>query len=172
MKCPKCQFENREGAKFCKECGNNLELACSGCGTVYEIGSKFCDECGYTLAQESQINKTEPASDGERKHVTVLFSDLSGYTAMSEKLDPEELREIMNRIFKQIKQVIQKYEGFIEKFAGDAVMAIFGVPQAHEDDPIRAIKAAREIHGLVDELSPAVEKEIGQRLSMHSGINT
>ncbi len=104
MKCPKCQFENRQGAKFCKECGTNLELACLGCGTVYEIGSKFCDECGYTLAQEPQINKTELASDGERKHVTVLFSDLSGYTAMSEKLDPEELREIMNRIFKQVKQ--------------------------------------------------------------------
>jgi class 3 adenylate cyclase len=101
--------------------------------------------------------------EGERKHVTVLFADLTGYTAMSEKLDPEEVREIMNRCFEQIKQVIQKYEGFIEKFVGDAVMAIFGVPQAHEDDPIRAIKAAKEIHGLVEELSPAVEGKSDNR---------
>jgi RNA polymerase subunit RPABC4/transcription elongation factor Spt4 len=91
MQCPECQFENREDAKFCKECGNNLELACSGCGTVYEIGSKFCDECGLSLVQESQIEKPDSTTDGERKHVTVLFSDLSGYTAMSEKLDPEEV---------------------------------------------------------------------------------
>ena len=78
----------------------------------------------------------------------------------------------MNRIFKQIKQVIQKYEGFIEKFAGDAVMAIFGVPQAHEDDPVRAIKAAREIHGLVEGMNPELERKTGRPLSMHSGINT
>jgi class 3 adenylate cyclase/tetratricopeptide (TPR) repeat protein len=172
MKCSKCQFENREEAKFCKECGVKLEFACSECGTVYEPGSKFCDECGFNFDRDMVTEKHEPKSEGERKHVTVLFSDLSGYTAMSEKLDPEEVKEIMKRIFEQIKQVIQKYEGFIEKFAGDAVMAIFGVPQAHEDDPIRAIKAAREIHSLVEELSPAVEKKIGQPLSMHSGINT
>jgi hypothetical protein len=91
MKCPKCQFENREGARFCKECGANLELACAGCGAVYEMGSKFCDECGLSLVQESQIEKPDSTTDGERKHVTVLFSDLSGYTAMSEKLDPEEV---------------------------------------------------------------------------------
>jgi hypothetical protein len=74
MKCPECQFENREDAKFCKECGTNLELACSDCGTVYEMGSKFCDECGLSLAQESQIEKPDPTSEGERKHVTVLFA--------------------------------------------------------------------------------------------------
>jgi class 3 adenylate cyclase/tetratricopeptide (TPR) repeat protein len=134
--------------------------------------AKFCDECGHKLIAEAGINAQEPVSGGERKHVTVLFSDLSGYTALSEKLDPEELKEIMNRIFKQIKQVIQKYEGFIEKFAGDAVMAIFGVPQAHEDDPVRAIKAAREIHDLVENMNPELERKPGQPLSMHSGINT
>ena len=95
--------------------------------------------------------------EGERKHVTVLFSDLSGYTAMSEKLDPEEVKEIMTRVFDRIKEVISKYDGFIEKFAGDAVMAIFGVPRAHEDDPVRAIRAAKEIHDLVKFISPEVE---------------
>ena len=112
------------------------------------------------------------STHGERKHVTVMFSDLSGYTAMTEKLDPEEVKEIMDRIFGKISQVVVKYEGFIEKFVGDAVMAIFGVPKTHEDDPVRAIRAAREIHNLVKEISPSVEKTIGRPLSMHTGINT
>jgi len=172
MKCPECQFENREDAKFCKECGNNLELACSGCGTVYEIGSKFCDECGHSLAQESQIEKPDPTSEGERKHVTVLFSDLSGYTAMSEKLDPEDVKEITGRMYGKISKIVSKYDGFIEKYAGDAVMALFGANQSHEDDPVRAVKAAQEIHGMVESMSPQFEEKIGQTLSMHSGINT
>ena len=99
MKCPECQFENRENARFCKDCGARLELACPKCGAAYELVSKFCDECGHALAQESQIEKAKPARGGERKHVTVLFSDLSGYTALSEKLDPEEVKEITGGIF-------------------------------------------------------------------------
>ena len=91
---------------------------------------------------------------------------------MSEKLDPEEVKEITSRIFGEISKIVANYDGFIEKYAGDAVMAIFGVPQAHEDDPVRAIKAAREIHQLVDAISPEVENKIGQSISMHTGINT
>ena len=172
MKCPKCQFENREGAKFCKKCGIELELVCPSCGHPYEPDSTFCDECGQRLEEVVEKEKAVPETEGERKHVTVLFSDLSGYTAMSERLDPEELKETMSRIFGEIAQVVTKYEGFIEKFIGDAVMALFGVPKAHEDDPIRAIRVAREIHELVDALSPEVEKRIERPISMHSGINT
>jgi len=91
---------------------------------------------------------------------------------MSEKLDPEEVKEITSGIFSEISKIVATYDGFIEKYAGDAVMAIFGVPQAHEDDPVRAVKAAREIHQLVDTISPEVEKRIGQSISMHTGINT
>ena len=170
MICINCQFENRQDARFCKECGTNLELACDGCGTVYEMGSKFCDECGLSLVQESQIEKPDPTS--ERKHVTVLFSDLSGFTAMSEKLDPEEVKEITAKLFDQISKVVAKYDGFIEKYAGDAVMALFGANQSHEDDPVRAVKSAEEIHDLVKTLSPQYEEKIGQSLSMHTGINT
>jgi class 3 adenylate cyclase/tetratricopeptide (TPR) repeat protein len=101
-----------------------------------------------------------------------MFSDLSGYTAMTEKLDPEEVKEIMDRVFGKISQVVVKYEGFIEKFVGDAVMAIFGVPKTHEDDPVRAIRVAREIHNLVKEISPTLTKTIGKPLYMHTGINT
>ena len=171
MKCPNCQFENREEAKFCLKCGEKLELKCPQCGKELPLLAEFCDECGARLgllAEEKEV----PEAEGERKHVTVLFSDLSGYTGMSEKLDPEELKEIMSRIFGEIAQVVTKYEGFIEKFVGDAAMALFGVPKAHEDDPIRAIKVAREIHELVDAFSPEVEKKIGQGITMHSGINS
>lgn len=191
MKCPDCQFVNREGAKFCSECGHKFELSCPECGNSLRASSKFCDGCGCKLeppletldnVSETESLPLQPAVDikpndvapivSERKHVTVLFSDLTGYTAMSEKLDPEEVKEITSRIFGEISKIVANYDGFIEKYAGDAVMAIFGVPQAHEDDPIRAIKAAREIHQLVDTISPEVEKRIGQSISMHTGINT
>ena len=161
MQCPKCQFENPEGAKFCNECGNKLQLACSECGKVNPTGSKFCNECGERLERAVETEKAVPEVEGERKHVTVLFSDLSGYTTMSERLDPEKVKEIMSRIFEEIALVVTRYEGFIEKYVGDAVMALFGVPKAHEDDPIRAIRAAREIHELVDSMSPGVAKSIG-----------
>jgi class 3 adenylate cyclase len=191
MQCPKCQFENREGAQFCSECGHKFELSCPECGNSIRTSSKFCDGCGCRLqppleafdnVSETKSPHLQPAIDikpndaasldGERKLVTVLFSDLTGYTAMSEKLDPEDVKEITSRIFGEISKIVANYDGFIEKYAGDAVMAIFGVPQAHEDDPIRAIKAAREIHQLVDAISPEVEKKIGQPISMHTGINT
>jgi class 3 adenylate cyclase/tetratricopeptide (TPR) repeat protein len=91
---------------------------------------------------------------------------------MTEKLDPEEVREIMTRVFGEIAQVVTNYEGFIEKFIGDAVMALFGVPKSHEDDPIRAIRAAREIHERIENLNPELQEKIGRPLSMHTGINT
>ena len=172
MKCPQCQLENPETRKFCRECGARLLLICSQCGSENPPGDKFCGECGQRLEEIGEPEKTVPETEGERKYVTVLFSDLSAYTAMSEKLDPEEVKEITSKIFGEIAQVVTKYEGFIEKFVGDAVMALFGVPKAHEDDPVRAIRAAMEIHDLVDRVSPQVTKRIGQPMSMHTGINT
>jgi len=192
MKCLNCQFENREGVKFCEECGAKIELVCPACKANIPLERKFCGECGYDFSKstetvalkenekDSQIFESPPeetipahiSTEGERKHVTVLFSDLTGYTAMSEKLDPEEVKEITSRIFGEVSKIVAKYDGFIEKYAGDAVMAIFGVPKAHEDDPIRAIRAAREIHDTVDGISPEVESMVGQAISMHTGINT
>jgi len=191
MQCPDCQIENREEAKFCIGCGYRFHLTCPECGQTDPPESKFCSECGCNLesAKEAStlISDTERLSHppspekpiraiapivGERKHVTVLFSDLIGYTAMSEKLDPEEVKEITSRIFGEVSKIVANYDGFVEKYAGDAVMALFGAAASHEDDPVRAINAAREIHNFVDALSPQYEERIEQALSMHTGINT
>jgi len=172
MKCVRCQFENEEGSKFCLECGGRLELQCPQCGKILPLAAKFCNGCGQRLEKVSETEKTVSQIESERKYVTVLFSDLSGYTAMSEKLDPEEVKETTSRIFGEISQIVVKYDGFIEKYAGDAVMVLFGVPKAHEDDPIRAIKVARKIHECVEAISLEIANKIGDPISMHSGINT
>jgi predicted ATPase/class 3 adenylate cyclase len=169
MICSKCHSENPENRKFCKECGAGLCTPCPHCGSLNVAEDKYCGECGHSLRD---ADKRVRVPDSERRYVTVLISDLTGYTAMSEKLDPEETKEIMTVLFKGIAQVITRLEGFLERFAGDAVMAVFGVPRACEDGPIRAIRAAQEIHQLINKRSPEVEKKIGQALSMHTGINT
>jgi class 3 adenylate cyclase/tetratricopeptide (TPR) repeat protein len=172
MKCPECHTENPETRKFCRECGAKLLIICPQCAFENLPEDKFCGECGQRLGHDVAEERKVPETEGERKYVTALFSDLSGYTAMSEKLDPEELKEIMSRIFGEIAQVVIKYEGFIEKFIGDAVMALFGIPKSYEDDAVRAVRAAREIHELVDAMSPGLKGKIGQPLSMHTGINS
>jgi class 3 adenylate cyclase/tetratricopeptide (TPR) repeat protein len=191
MECPNCLTKNTETRKFCRECGNKLVLICPQCRFENIPGDKFCGECGQKLisVNEKSVIKSreenlpyrpsakEPTIDvapieGERKHVTALFSDLAGYTTMSERLDPEEVKDITSKLFNEISKIIRKYEGFVEKFAGDAVMALFGATEAHEDDPVRAIKAAQEIHKIVDVLSPQYEEIIEHPLVMHSGINT
>jgi len=137
------------------KCGVPMEFHCPKCGAVTPGSGKFCIECGHKLDEPAE--REESAPEAERKYVTVLFSDLSGYTSLSERVDPEEVREIMSRIFGEVAQVVAKYEGFIERFFGDEVMVLFGVPRAHEDDPVRAIRAAKEIHKLVEGMSPHYE---------------
>ena len=121
MKCPNCRLPNREGAVFCLECGAELGIKCPNCEKSLPPRAKFCDGCGQKLREtqkpESEIPKpaateeTPPPRpiESERKHVTALFSDLSGYTAMSERLDPEEVKEITGRIFDEVSKIISKY---------------------------------------------------------------
>ncbi len=192
VKCPQCGAENREEAQFCKLCGGRLDVSCPACGNENPPDSKFCDGCGQPLAngrnsppiesstarpsmsafQPDAIPVARGPTEGERKQVTVLFSDLSGYAALSERLDPEEIREITSRIFGEVARVVSLYDGFVEKYIGDAVVALFGVPKSHEDDHIRALKAAREIHQSVNVLDPGYVEKIGTRLTFHSGIAT
>jgi len=110
MVCPECNFPNPSPFRFCGACGTPLD--------------------------EQRDPRIIPDHEGERRHVTVLFTDLTGYTAMCERLDPEDVQEVMSRIFGEIAQVVAKYGGVIEKFVGDAAMVLFGVPKAHEDDPV------------------------------------
>ena len=162
MKCPECTSSNRKGANFCDNCGCNLRLT-----EKQKIDSRYSFP-----PSEEKVSVDNITLDGERKHATVLFSDLSGYTEMSERLDPEEVKEITTLIFADITEVIAKYNGLVSKYIGDAVMAVFGARKAREDDPISAIKAATEIHKLVESYNTTYESKIGHTLSMHSGINS
>ena len=188
MECLKCQFDNPVGAKFCNECGSKLDIACPSCSNVNPAGSKFCNECGHDLSERdipeaatdstplSQAEPTEPefrpVPEGERRQASVVFSDLSGYTSMNESLDPEEVEAIMSRIKQEAVRIVERHEGIVNQFVGDEVLALFGIPTAHEDDPVRAVKAAFEIHELARKISPEVEQRIGTRLCMHTGIST
>ncbi|MCZ6750037.1 MAG: AAA family ATPase, partial [SAR324 cluster bacterium] len=110
--------------------------------------------------------------EGERRQATVLFSDLSGFTAMTEQLDPEEVQGLMRRLKNRAVEIVEAHGGIVSQFVGDEVLALFGIPSAHEDDPVRAVRAAQGLHDLAREMSPEVEDKIGRALAMHTGIDT
>ncbi len=170
MKCPTCQTDNSEGKKFCRKCGRLLSPTCPDCGATVSVEDEFCGECGKKLDRSSENDTL--AVESERKTVTVLFSDLSGYTALSDKVDPEEVKEITTRIFGEVSKIVGRYDGFVEKYIGDAVVVLFGVPKAHEDDRIRAIRAARDIHETVEVTAGQYQERIGRRIAFHTGIAT
>jgi class 3 adenylate cyclase/tetratricopeptide (TPR) repeat protein len=172
MNCPSCQSINEESQKFCRTCGARLQTSCSGCGSTILPSDRFCGECGLELEIGKKPAKKRERIVSERKLITSLFADISGYTALSERLDLEEVKDLLSRIFGEIAQIVIKYEGHIDKFAGDEVMALFGVPCAHEDDPVRAVKAASEIHQVMHRISKKVRGTLGQPLAVHIGINT
>ena len=121
-------------------------------------------------------NHTSPQSlsdsTGARRHATVLFSDLSGYTAMNERLDPEAVEALMGRIKDAAVDIVERHGGIVNQFVGDEVLALFGIPMAHEDDPLRAVRVALELHAMVRQISPEVEPHIGRPLQLHTGIHT
>jgi len=192
MKCPKCQFENPEGAKFCNECGSRLEVACPECGKMNPPGSKVCGECGHNLVKSREtppIDFNQPQSytpkfladkilttrssvEGERKLVTVLFADVVNYTAIVEKLDPEEVHQIMDGCFKILMDEIHKYQGTINQFTGDGVMALFGAPLAHEDHAQSACYAALSIQKALERYSEKLEVDYGLEFKMRMGLNS
>jgi class 3 adenylate cyclase/tetratricopeptide (TPR) repeat protein len=147
-------------------------MNCSGCGSPILPSDRFCGECGIQLENNKNAAQKREKIASERKYITVLFADLSGYTTLSERLDPEEVKDLVGYIIGEIAKVVVKYGAHIEKFAGDQVMAVFGVPLAHEDDPVRAVKTASEIHEVMRGLSPQVQETIGQPMTVHIGINT
>jgi class 3 adenylate cyclase/tetratricopeptide (TPR) repeat protein len=155
--CPSCHADNRTGAKFCRGCGATLAAACPSCGARTEPGQAFCDECGAALGADLRP-AAEPAA-AERRLVSVLFADLVGFTALSEMRDAEEVRELLSRYFDTCRRLIALYGGTVEKFIGDAVMAVWGAPVATEDDAERAVRAALDLVAAVSALGQEVGAE-------------
>src|SRR5205823_7349899 len=160
MRCPNCATENEAGRKFCGECGAALATVCASCGTANPPGTKFCGECGLPLSPTSPARAQTVAPGhapvqapaAERRLVSVLFADLVGFTALSESRDAEEVRELLTRYFDVSRELIGRYGGVVEKFIGDAVMAVWGAPVAREDDAERAVRAALELTAAVRSL--------------------
>lgn len=172
IKCPECRTENPQTHKFCRECGCPLADLCRTCGHINRAHDKFCGECGENLGPTGGIKKSALKIENERKNVTVLFSDLTGYSGLTEKLDPEIVKKITNKIFSEISRIVGRYEGFVERVFGDEVLVYFGVPKSYENHATRAILAAREIHALVEALSIEFGEIAGRPLKMHTGIDT
>src|SRR5580700_10832055 len=155
MMCPRCSAESPAGQKFCGECGTALTLACPSCGTASPPGQKFCGECGTPLAMAARPGAVAAAAAGqvaERRVCSVLFCDVVGFTSLSEARDPEAVRELLSEYFDRARTVIGRYGGVVEKFIGDAVMAVWGTPAATEGDAERAVRAALDLVAAVGEL--------------------
>src|SRR5215213_7454576 len=164
MICGSCGGENRAGRRFCSHCGKSLELACPACGAANEPGDRFCGSCGNALSAEttgSARTPSAPATVSERRLVSVLFADLVGFTTLSERLDPEEVRDLLSRYFDRCRTLIERYGGTVEKFIGDAVMAVWGAPVAREDDAELAVRAALELIGAIPTLGAGVQARAG-----------
>jgi class 3 adenylate cyclase/tetratricopeptide (TPR) repeat protein len=138
---------------------------CTSCGAENREGARFCDSCGAALSEAALARE-------QRKTVTVLFCDVTGSTALGERLDPESLRRVMARYFEEMRTVIEKHGGTVEKFIGDAVMAVFGVPVLHEDDALRAVRAASEMREGLVELNAELVRDYGTQLELRIGVNT
>ena len=162
MKCLQCGRENPDNAHFCLKCGARLRVTCPECGASLspEPDLRFCLACGFRLVKETIAPSRPMLAQIEgtvevRRVVTILFADLAGFTALSERMDPEDVRALQDAYFAAVSKPIETYGGSVEKYIGDAILAVFGAPQAHEDDPERAIHAALAMQAAMAELQVA-----------------
>jgi class 3 adenylate cyclase len=199
MKCPKCQFENPEGLKFCGECGAKLERLCPKCNSTNPAQFKFCGECGHNLTLPSippkelsfdeklkkiqkylskgiteKILSQRDRIEGEKKQVTVMFCDMEGFTSLSEKLGPEEMYGLMDQVYEIVIHKVHDYDGTVNEMTGDGIMALFGAPIALEDAPQRAIRSALAIHREINKFSEQLKSEkkippLRMRIGIHTG---
>jgi len=180
MICPNCGSANEPGRKFCGECATRLVAVCPNCGSTASPTARFCGECGTSLGATAGSAAGQPATSvggaqtaqvsahglahapvAERRIVSILFADLVGFTTLAEGRDPEETRELLTRYFDLARDVVERYGGAIEKFIGDAVMAVWGAPTAHEDDAERAVRAALELVDSIRSLAPSIQARAG-----------
>ena len=192
MLCPRCHAENREGRRFCGECGQSFALPCPFCGFVNEGNEKFCGGCGapsvgsrdapqarfaspetYTpkhLAEKILTSKS--ALEGERKQVTVLFADLKGSMELLADRDPEEARKILDPVLERMMEAVHRYEGTVNQVMGDGIMALFGAPLAHEDHAVRACYAALRMQESVRRYADGVRREHAVAVHIRVGLNS
>ncbi|HEY3067233.1 MAG TPA: adenylate/guanylate cyclase domain-containing protein [Methylomirabilota bacterium] len=199
MQCGACGTANRAGVKFCEECGTRLDVTCPACGASVPSDKKFCGDCGARLAEPSaraagagptagerfaspqaytpahlaeRILKDRSALAGERKQVTVLFADVSGFTALSERIDPEDVHGIINAAFELMLAEVHRYEGTVNQFLGDGLMALFGAPLAYEDHPRRAALAALGMQAALARYRDELHRTRGIDFRVRMGLNT
>ena len=194
MNCPSCGHLNRDGARFCAECGTSLSepLTCPRCGTESPAEAKFCDACGQPLNGARPDAPTPPADpraytpshlakkilgsrralEGERKQVTVLFADVMGSMDLAERTDPESWRRLMDRFFAILSEGVHRFEGTVDKFTGDGIMALFGAPIAHEDHAQRACYAALHLQEELASYAAELRRSEGVNFSVRIGIHS
>jgi class 3 adenylate cyclase/tetratricopeptide (TPR) repeat protein len=176
--CPSCSTENPPQARFCLACGTPLALACAACGETLPPQARFCMACGTPVpAAPAPAVRPGPAPareahPEERRQVTILFADLSGYTAVADRMDPETVKRLVERTLSRLQQEVDGYGGRIDKFIGDNVMALFGAPVAHEDDPQRAVRAGLGMQAAMAEINEQLERDHDVSFSLRVGINS
>ncbi|MEA2282591.1 MAG: hypothetical protein QOK21_3198 [Solirubrobacteraceae bacterium] len=171
-RCPACSSEVAAGSRFCNHCGAALAVTCGACGAPAAAGSRFCNQCGQPLPAVTPAGAGAPPgapAGQERRLVSVLFADLIGYTTFSEGRDPEEVRHVLSEYFEIARRIIGAYGGTVEKFIGDAVMALWGAPVAREDDAERAVRAALDLVAAITALAARTGID---ELQLRTGILT
>jgi class 3 adenylate cyclase/tetratricopeptide (TPR) repeat protein len=189
MKCSGCGHENRDAAKFCEECAAPLGRKCAGCGAELRPVAKFCDECALPVAGAPSPRSADPRSytpkhlaekiltsrsalEGERKQVTILFADVKGSMDLAEQVDPEEWHRIMDRFFAILSEGVHRFEGTINQFTGDGIMALFGAPIAHEDHAQRACYAVLHLQQELRRYADKMRLEHALNFSVRMGLNS
>src|SRR2546421_7059443 len=172
MECLRCQAPNRDGRRFCAECGAPLAAACPMCGFANEAAERFCGGCGEPLRESGEVRVAQQSGQGERRQITVLFADVVGFTPLSERLDPEIVHEIMDGCFALLAREVGRYGGRVNAFTGDGVMALFGAPLADEDHAVRALHAALAIQEALPAYGDEVQRRFGVEFRMRVGVNT
>ena len=192
MQCPRCHAGNREGRRFCGECGLSFASTCPSCGFLNEGSEKFCGGCGRsltpapTLAEPKfgspqsytpkhlaeKILTSKAALEGERKQVTVLFADLKGSMELLADRDPEDARKIIDPVLEHMMEAVHRYEGTVNQVMGDGIMALFGAPLAHEDHAVRACYAALRMQEAVKRYAEGVRREHGVTIRIRVGLNS
>src|SRR5438552_4461391 len=159
--CAACGAQNPSGFRFCGSCGAALAgVPCPSCGFDNPAGQRFCGQCGTALGEAVPVAAPAAGAAGERKLATVLFADVVGFTSMAENTDPEAVARTVDAAFRRMAEVVAEHGGTVDKYMGDSLMAVFGVPLAHDDDAERAVAAALAM------------RELGGDLAFSIGVNT